>query len=218
MARRRDNEPDRPYRWSDTPIDPLGGRRAPGSRRWVGWLVLAVVLLGFFGVRQGWFRTDQRSGPDRPARTSTTTTPVSTSAATSPPVTASPGPAAVGTPLRDGLVLVTLHTVDRSESQGPFGPESTLTASVTISNAERERLSYSVLDWELQFPDGHTERPGAGLGTDALGLAGEVISGGKVTGTVTFDVTGGPAGTYQVNYRPMLDQRPTQLSWAVPFG
>lgn len=180
--------------------------------------MLAVVLLGFFGVRQGWFRTDQRSGPDRPARTSTTTTPVTTTAATSPPVTASSGPAPVGTPLRDGLVLVTLSTVDRADSQGPFGPETTLTASVTISNAERERISYSLLDWELQFPDGHIEKAGASFGAGALAITGAITSGGKVTGTVTFDVTGGPAGTYQVHYRPMIDLQPTQLSWAVPFG
>ena len=157
-------------------------------------------------------------GPGRPARTSTTTTPVSTTAVTSPPATASSGPAPVGTPLRDGLVLVTLGSVDRADSQGPFGSETTLTASVTISNAERERLSYSLLDWELQFPDGHVEKAGASLASDALSLTGAVISGGKVTGTVTFDVTGGPAGTYQVHYRPMLDLQPTQLSWAVPFS
>lgn len=237
--RRKDDEPDRPYRWSDTPFDPLaspgrgggGGGGGKGSRRWVTWLVLIGLVLAMVAVSRGWFRSDSTSAaPRRPTTTTTTTpgaspstaaqgssSPSSVMSQVGPAATA--GPTAVGTAQRAGGIQAEVSSVTTAEKTSGFASQRFLTATVSVTNVGGERLGYGVLKWEIQFPDGTVAVATPTMQTGELALSGGLASGSTVDGTVTFDISDGGAGTYEVRYRDAANPTdPGQLTWLVQLS
>ena len=236
--RRKDDEPDRPYRWSDTPFDPLaspgrgggGGGGGGSSRRWLSWLVVIVLLVVVVAIGRGWFRSDSKSSaPRRPSTTTTSTsvaavpgpgpgqsTPSSVVSQVGP--AASAGPTTVGTPQRAGSIQAEVVSVTTSGQTGAPAAQRFLTASVTVANVGSERLGYGVLKWEIQFPDGKVVAATPTMQPGELALSGGLAAGASVSGTVTFDVTGGGGGTYEIRYRDAANPVDRdQLTWLVPL-
>ena len=237
--RRKDDEPDRPYRWSDTPFDPLaspgrgggGGGGGGSSRRWLSWLVVIVLLVVVVAIGRGWFRSDSKSSaPRRPSTTTTSTsvaavpgpgpgqsTPSSVVSQVGP--AASAGPTTVGTPQRAGSIQAEVVSVTTSGQTGAPAAQRFLTASVTVANVGSERLGYGVLKWEIQFPDGKVVAATPTMQPGELALSGGLAAGASVSGTVTFDVTGGGGGTYEIRYRDAANPVDRdQLTWLVPLS
>ena len=237
--RRKDDEPDRPYRWSDTPFDPLaspgrgggGGGGGGSSRRWLSWLVVIVLLVAVVAIGRGWFRSDSKSSaPRRPSTTTTSTsvaavpgpgpgqsTPSSVVSQVGP--AASAGPTTVGTPQRAGSIQAEVVSVTTSGQTGAPAAQRFLTASVTVANVGSERLGYGVLKWEIQFPDGKVVAATPTMQPGELALSGGLAAGASVSGTVTFDVTGGGGGTYEIRYRDAANPVDRdQLTWLVPLS
>ena len=236
--RRKDDEPDRPYRWSDTPFDPLaspgrggGGGGGGSTRRWLSWLVVIVLLVVVVAIGRGWFRSDSKSSaPRRPSTTTTSTsvaavpgpgpgqsTPSSVVSQVGP--AASAGPTTVGTPQRAGSIQAEVVSVTTSGQTGAPAAQRFLTASVTVANVGSERLGYGVLKWEIQFPDGKVVAATPTMQPGELALSGGLAAGASVSGTVTFDVTGGGGGTYEIRYRDAANPVDRdQLTWLVPLS
>lgn len=228
MARRgKDDEPERPYRWADTPVDPYGsGRirsRGPRSRRtWLTWAAVIGVIAVLVVVNQGWFSSSGSSSPSPGSVPVTVGPPITsappTSATTSPPVESPPARPMGTTQTIDDLQITATGNVT-SRRPGIAGDQVLVTTTVTMTNTGAEAVGYSALDWNLQLPDGRMTPPVMTQEPDELDASGTVAAGGTTTGTVSFDITGGQPGTYEIHFRPsLLAPGPTQLGWTFALG
>jgi hypothetical protein len=73
-----------------------------------------------------------------------------------------------------------------------------LVVHVTVENRDKRAQPYNTFHWRIQDANGRVLDPTISTRDDDLG-SGDLVSGGRVTGTVSFEV--GP-GTYYVIYKP----------------
>jgi hypothetical protein len=210
---------NRPYRWADTPLDPLAGpspgqprqKRGGGGQRLAGMLILVGIIAL---VVWSFARPDDEPTVVAFGEPSTTQPPSSAppttmgeppAAATEEPVEPAAGPAGrpgggpgdqlrpIGAPAEiDGLAATVLDATF-VDSLDRFQHGSYLLVQVNVRNQSEASQRYGVFDWQLQFPDGHVEMPTLNMRPDALSF-GSLVRGGEVTGTVAFEVgptTGG---------------------------
>ena len=78
-----------------------------------------------------------------------------------------------------------------------FG-DQILAVHVVVENRATRTQPYNLFDWRVQDASGRVLDPTVSTRDDDLG-SGDLVSGGRVTGTVAFKV--GP-GTYYVLYKP----------------
>lgn len=91
-------------------------------------------------------------------------------------------------------------TVTGAELAADAFGDQVLVVHVTVENRDKRAQPYNVFDWRIQDAAGRVLDPTVSTRDDDLG-SGDLISGGRVSGTVAFDV--GP-GTYYVIYKPKL--------------
>ena len=89
-------------------------------------------------------------------------------------------------------------TVTGAEMYTPEFGSPSLVVHMTIENRDDQAQPYNLFDWRVQNAAGQVLDPTINLRDDDLG-SGDLVQGGSVTGTVSFDV---PAGTYYVIYKP----------------
>lgn len=105
--------------------------------------------------------------------------------------------ARVGEPVR--LAGYTATVTGAELATDAFG-DRVLVVHVTVENRDERAQPYNVFDWRIQDAAGRVLDPTVSTRDDDLG-SGDLVSGGRVSGTVAFDV--GP-GTYYVIYKPKL--------------
>lgn len=80
-----------------------------------------------------------------------------------------------------------------------FEQDGYLVIEVTIENRDSKAQPYNTFDWKLQTPNGQVIDPGFSS-NESLG-SGDLVSGGKVSGKVTFEV-GSTKGDFYIIYKP----------------
>jgi len=84
-----------------------------------------------------------------------------------------------------------------THTQEEFTSTDLITINVKIENRDDSAQPYNTFDWKIQNANGQVLDP-TFLGDNDLG-SGDLVGGGTVEGTVTFE--GGP-GTYYIIYKP----------------
>lgn len=227
---------NRPYRWADTPLDPLSSNRSPRSPRKAGsrsgWITVGVVLALFVGgayfvnqkkedVKRGESSQDVGTPPSTWLRTPADPNPTPSTITPSPTM---PDAATAPSTVSDEGLSATVHWTTFDMSGGDFLPASRrLIAEVTVSNPTNGEESASPLDWKLQFADGHTEQatilialddslPGTPL--DFVGLP----PGASTTGLVAFDLHDVDPSTTRILFDPDRFGASVSLSFDVKIG
>lgn len=103
--------------------------------------------------------------------------------------------AAVGESVRLSGYTATL--TDASFAPDEFTETGLTTITVKIENRDDAAQPYNTFDWKIQTPNGQVLDPSFS-GDNTIG-SGDLVSGGTVEGTVSFEVG---AGTYFVIYKP----------------
>ena len=103
---------------------------------------------------------------------------------------------------------VTVTSVQRNFNTGndflqPKSGKEYVKVFVQIVNKEKDRVSYNTFDWQIQDSDGSIQNPSfmTTANTDDYLESGELIKGGKKSGSLVFEVNKGDTGLI-LHYKP----------------
>ncbi len=89
---------------------------------------------------------------------------------------------------------------------------ATLCTSVSLKNASKETIQFSVFDWKLQSPSGTIMSSGFS-GSKNMLSTGEIAPGGTASGDVCFDNKQPTPGQYVVLYQPTFSFFSNRAVW-----
>lgn len=103
---------------------------------------------------------------------------------------------------------VTVTSVQRNFNSGnefiqPKSGKEFIKVFVQIVNKDKEKLSYSSYDWKIQDSDGSIQDPSfmSTVNTEDYLERGDLVKGGKKSGSIVFEVNKGDAGLI-LHYKP----------------
>ena len=107
---------------------------------------------------------------------------------------------AVGGSARLSGYTATVKTASFKRQLNDFQTDGYVVASVTVLNRDDKTQTYNMFDWKIQTPNGQVIDPTFSIDNNQVN-SGDLVSGGSVSGTVTFEV-GSTKGQYFIIYKP----------------
>ncbi|RNL49481.1 DUF4352 domain-containing protein [Arthrobacter oryzae] len=89
---------------------------------------------------------------------------------------------------------------------------ATLCTTVSLQNASKDTLNFTIFDWKLQSPSGTILTSGFS-GSKNLLSTGEIAPGGTATGDVCFDNKQAAPGQYIALYQPTFKFFTNRAAW-----
>lgn len=223
MARRKASDPDRPYRWADTPFDPLDpprDRSRRGHRSSTALIVAALAILGVTVVVVAGVLWSRARGSDREA-----------AELSSPDYSLGGGqsigevedllgpPKPVGTTQQAGDLLLTITAADARLVGTPDQPSTLVTIQVRTTNTGASTQLYGSLVWALEYPAGMPNPPNPATVDGGLPLSGTLAPGSTADGKVVFTLDGVATGTATARYFTGAGSGDNAtIRWAIPLG
>ena len=98
----------------------------------------------------------------------------------------------------------TVSAAKFQQTVSSFEEDGYVVADVSILNRDKKTQRYSLSDWKLQTSSGQVLDPAYVTGIKpALGMGGDLVNGGTVSGKVVFEV-GSQTGDFYLIYKPDL--------------
>lgn len=153
--------------------------KKPVFKRWWFWVIIGVILIGIGGAANQGGNNAKKVGENSSSSQEQKTE------------------FKVGDVIAYDGKEITVKSVERNwtaEYSKPNDGKEYVKVNIYIENKSDEKISYNVYDWELQDSNGDVKSQTFVIGNDNNLGSGELIKGGKKSGSIVFEVTKGDSG------------------------
>lgn len=172
--------------------------KTPFYKKWWFWLIVVIIIIGVGGAAASSNKEPEKVGEgETTTETSKTETPTNTTFK-------------VGDVIKSGDFEVTITSVQRDYVSAnqfiePDDGREFVLLNVEVKNVSDDKKTYLSTDWRIEDNDGALESVslGACIADDTCLDSGDLVAGGKKTGSLIFEVPAGQEGL-KVHYKPSL--------------